>query len=445
MASITDPDDLNQGTEIVLDRAALTFALVVGGNLTDEGVTGQALYSFLKEEWKDDASLIAYDFPMVSITFEQFEFVKGWKPADDVTRNLLRSCGWREIQVDGSVTREYMGIISLGNIDAGDTAYYSFSGDVAKTDFDFAGPVDQGIQTFGDANNGSIERRADALTTFIRTQGKLYGSATTGSIGLNSLNYIANRFPLAEAIDTKISATDDDIANNAPYLGMSITYAPIVRTIGDAPFNFDILVDGNNGTAEQINEFVQYQLRQAGDIDAGGSNVIGALSESLTAFLGDTLKTKEGVYIDNFLPNDTNRIIFTDDGGVERTFPFVASGSLVFNDNLVSDNSAIYRVFFTDTFGTAGATIVNDNAGNPLSGLVGGNPTIGFDFDYDGNVQQGRAPATDANPDVDVTVVAIGLDSAQYVSATSTISRASGQNISLVAPLERNYSNPVNV
>ena len=440
MALITDPDQLAQGTEVTLDTANQTITLTpnVATNLTDDGVTGQALYSFLKEEWKTDAALIAYDFPMVSITFEQFEFVKGWKPANDVTRNLLRSCGWRELDATNTVTREYMGIISLGSIDVGDTAYYSFSGDVAKTDFDFAGRVDQGVQTFGDVNNGNIDRRTDALTTFIRTQGKLYGSATTGSIGLNSLNYIANRFPLAEAVDTKITATDDDIANNAPYLGMSITYAPIVRTIGDAPFNFDILVDGNSGTAEQINEFVQYQLRQAGDIDAGGSNVIGALSESLTAFLGDTLKTKEGVYIDNFLPNDTNRIIFTDTDGVERSFPFVASGSLTFNANLVADDGAIYRVFFADTFGSANATIVNDNAGNPLSGQVGGNESIGFDFDYDNNVQQGRTRATEA----EIIVVAIGLQSAQYVSAAATIGRASGQNISLVAPLERNYSNP---
>ena len=444
MALIIDPDFLNQNTEIVIDTTNKTLSLSVAGNLDEGGVTGQALYSFLKEEWKTDASLIPYPFPMVSITPEQFEFIAGWIPADDTTRNLLRACGWRELDETNNLTREYMGIMSLGSIDNADTGYYAFGGDVAKTDFDFSGAVNQGIKTFGDAENGNFDRRADPLTLYIRTQGKLYGSSTTDSIGLSNLNYIANRFPLAEALDLKITATDDDIENNAPYVGMSITYAPIVRTIGDASFTFDKLVDGNNGTAEQINEFVQYQLRQAGDIDADGSNVIGALAESLTAFLGNTLKTKEGVFIDNFLPNDTNRIIFTDDGGVERTFPFVASGSLVFNNNLVSDNSAIYRVFFTDTFGTAGATIVNDNAGNPLSGLVGGNPTIGFDFDYDGNVQQGRAPATDANPDVDVTVVAIGLDSAQYVSATSTIGRASGQTISLVAPLERNYSNPVN-
>ena len=39
--------------------------------------------------------------------------------------------------------------------------------------------------------------------------------------------------------------------------------------------------------------------------------------------------------------------------------------------------------------------------------------------------------------------MAIGLNTAQYVSATATIGRATGQNISLVAPLERNYNNAI--
>ena len=90
MPLITDPDNLNQGTELTLDTSALTIALTVTGNLSNDGVTGQALYSFLKEEWKTDASLIPYPFPMVSITPEQFEFIAGWKPANDTTRNLMR-------------------------------------------------------------------------------------------------------------------------------------------------------------------------------------------------------------------------------------------------------------------------------------------------------------------------------------------------------------------
>jgi len=438
MALITDPDDLVLGTEILLDTAALTFQLVVGGNLSNDGVTGQTLYSFFKDAWKDQSTLIPYPFPAETITPEQFEFIKGWKPKDDTTRNLLRNCGWREIDATNVLNREYMGIVSLGNIDAGDTAYYSFFGDTSKTDFDFAGTVNQGIQTFGDSTNGNFDRRALVLTTYIRTQGKLYGSATTSSIGLSTLNYITNRFPLAEAVDTNITTSDTDISTLALYTGMSITYGSVTRTIGSSTFNFKVVIEGNGGSIEAINEFAQYSLRQGTDIDASSGTETGHLADSLTSFLGTDLKTSTGVYIDNFLSDDTNRIIFTDNGGTERAFPFVASGNLLPNANLVTDTDSIYRMFFADTYGTVNATLVNNFAGTAISGTFGGLTSIGFDFDYDGNTQQSRTAGTDA----DVVIVAIGLESAQYVSATATIGRAAGQNISLVAPLERNYSDP---
>lgn len=437
MALITDPDDLNQGTEITINTTTLEITLTVTGNLSNDGVTGQALYSFLKEEWKNDASLIPYPFPMVSITPEQFEFVEDWVPANDTTRNLLRSCGWREITSSDVVEREYMGIVSLGSIDVADTAYYAFSTDTSKTDFDFTGPVNQGIQTFGDASNGNFDKRSDVLTVYIRAQGKTYGSATSTSIGLSALNYITNRFPLAESADSKVSASDSDITSNTPYTGMSITYGAVSRTIGGVSYNFDIVVDGNSGTTQQIYEFVQYSLRQASDIDAGAGTQVGQLADSLMAFEGDTLKTTTGVYIDNFQVSDRNNIVFKDTSGVERAFPFVATGTISFNTNLVNDASAIYRMFFTSGFGTGSAILVEDESGTDISGSISGNSSVSFDFDYDGNTQGGRTAGTDAN----VTVVAIGLDTAQYVAAEGTITRATGQNISLVAPLERNYSN----
>jgi hypothetical protein len=437
MALITDPDDLNQGTEVTISTSAKTITLNTAGNLSDDGVTLQCLYSFLKEEWKNDSALIPYPFPLVSITPEQFEWVEDWVPTNDTTRNLIRSSGWREVTASDVVEREYIGIITLGNIDATNTAYFAFSSDTAKTDFDFAGPVNQAIQTYGDASNGNFDKRSDTLTLYIRSQGNTYGSATSTSIGLTALNYIANRFPLAEAADSKISASDSDITTTTPYTGMSITYGAITRTIGGVSYNFNILVDGNSGSTQQIYEFVQYSLRQATDIDDGAGTQVGQLADSLMAFEGDTLKTTTGVYIDNFQAGDRNNLVFKDTGGTERTFPFLATGTLSFNTNLSNDSDAIYRMFFTSGFGSGSAILVDDESGTDISGTIGGNSTIAFDFDYDGNTQGGRTAGTDAN----VTVVAIGLDTAQYVSAEATITRATGQNISLVAPLERNYSN----
>ena len=438
MALIIDPDDLNQGTEVTINTTAKTIALNVAGNLSNDGATGQAFYSFLKEEWKNDAALIAYNFPMVSITPEQFEFVEGWTPANDTTRNLLRNAGWREINASDVLEREYMGVISLGNIDATSTAYYAFSSDTAKTDFDFTGPVNQAIQTFGNASNGNFDKRSDTLTVYIRSQGKTYANATSSSIGLTALNYIANRFPLAEGADSKISASDSTISTTAPYTGMSITYGATTLTIGGTSYNFNILVDGNSGTTQQIYEFVQYSLRQSSDIDAGAGAQVGQLANDLLKFEGDTLKTTQGVAIDEYQSADRNNLVFTDTGGTERTFPFLATGTILFNANLQGDSAAIYRMFFNSGFGTSSAILVDDNSGTDISGTVGGAASVSFDFAYDENTQGGRTAGTDAA----VKVVAMGLDQAQHVIADATITRATGQNISLVAPFERNYSNP---
>lgn len=451
MTLITDPSDLNQADpsdasapyEIVVDTTTKTISLRIAGNLSNDGVTGQALYSFLKDEWKTDASLIPYPFPMLSITPEQFEFVGGWRPSNtdsNLTRNLLRSAGWREISAANATNRQYMNVISLGAISSSDRAYYAFASDTAKTDFDFDGPVNQAVQVFGDSTNGNFDKRSQELTIFIRIQGKKYGLSTTSSIGLTALNYIANRFPLAESVNLKITNNDTAISTTSPYTGMSITYQSATYEIDTVGTNrsFDVTVNGNGGTLEQINEFVAYKLRQATDIDSLSSGKYGFLSSELMDFLGNDLKTRKGVFVSNFNVDDTNRITFTDTGNVERTFPFVASGILNFNQNLEDDADATYHLFFADTFGSTSATKVKDNNNADISGTIGEVSSKAFTFDFDNNIQQGRTPGTPAP----VIAVAIGLTSAQYVSATATITRSAGQTISLVAPLERNYSNP---
>ena len=135
MATITDPDFLRDAAtdsaqNIFIDTALRTIKVRnneasanpnKGPVLDNTGITLQALYSFLKEEWKNDPnskSLIAYPFPLIAITPEQFEFRFGWTAADDSSRTLLRTAGWREYAADNTtLKRQYMGVISLGNID----------------------------------------------------------------------------------------------------------------------------------------------------------------------------------------------------------------------------------------------------------------------------------------------------------------------------------------
>lgn len=795
MALITDPDDLNQGTEVTINTSTRKITLTVAGNLSNDGVTLQALYSFFKEEWKSDSLLIPHPFPMIAITPEQFEFIENWAPTNNTTRKLIRTGGWREIEDDDTLDEEWPCVITLGNfVDEnptdGDLAYYQQGDDntdtAAAVDFDFRGPVNEAVQSYhnvtpadtgtgfdittnnvigradggnwdtdgykvggrveisnaedaanngtyllsavqngvnGDltiqqtgpdtgsgfdfttttitrndsgswldegyrvdgnvtvslantpANNGSytitqvtatvitttgltadtgdttavfkplVNNTADTTITFAvddrnvlnvkvrertstgETEARTFDSSDLSAIGVTLVDNKVFRFPLANATDLKITETDANIDANTPYTNMDITYYSTAqsRSIGGSSYDFGIIIDGASGTAEEIYEFVQRQLRKDSDIDAGAGTVVGRTADELLIFVGETLVTGRaipdnpigggsGVYIDNFDSNDTNRLIFTDNTGTERTFPFVAAGTINFNPNLVSDSEAYWWMFFeysirttvadlvitavagangtfdsagsnlptvvdteylfvqgktgadepmnglyqvNDTTPTtsqievdrvdgttivttgsssctidenpidsAGALIVEDNSGVPLAtqaytnagfsitGIAGTSGTLNssitdlttaitngdlitlsgtwnaanhgewditgapagtgpwtatmtkridttpvndtpgagatvtarpvdgatysFDFDYDGNTQGGRSASTDA----DVILRGIGLETAQFVESSGTILEAVGQTFSLVASLERNYSNP---
>lgn len=73
-----------------------------------------------------------------------------------------------------------------------------------------------------------------------------------------------------------------------------------------------------------------------------------------------------------------------------------------------------------------------------MAGTIGALASLQLPFDYDFNSQGTRTPATSAA----ITGVAIGLDTSQFVSASSNITDQPS-SISLVSALERNYENPV--
>ena len=503
MAKIVDPDALSQElvadtapsgtTEVTFDTANRLIWLSAVGNLDDhDGVTLQALYSFCKEEWKTDDALIKLPFPFEAITEVKFDLFNGWDFGDTATKNRIRDGGWSLL--DGTVPAEqYFGFITLGGMvdDTADRAYYQQTPTAAPENAVFTGPANEPVKVFGDTEHGSVDFRS-TFNAFLREQGKTYSSSTLAEQAVLAIDYTVYKLPLANSVDPKIQTSDADIETLAPYTGMSIEFLDGVgftayadattypanavvssggrwfrtatggtssgadvasdtgvtdwvayageRQIGANYYPFRVLVKGNNAIAEPVYEFTQWANRQSVDINDGaeGGEVIGQTAATLLTFLGDTLITGVGVYIDGFNANDTNRIEFRDATSSTRTFPFVAAGEINFNANLQNDTDAVYWVFFAEGYGTTGALIVENNSGVPITGNINGQPSASFDFDYDGNVQGGRTPATDAN----VVIVAIGLQTAQFVSINATIGRAVGQNFSLVSNLERNYSNP---
>jgi len=175
------------GTTFVVDRAIpastsadLTYKInapqttgVVAEQLAD-GVTLQALYSFLKEEWRvlagglgNSEDLIQFDFPFVPITRESMimggingDAASDWTFADDngtqasdtegLPRELIRTGGWQERDSSNDVLREYAGVITLGALDTDAQGYFQ-QGDTTGTpsDFKLTGAVNQAVLTFG--------------------------------------------------------------------------------------------------------------------------------------------------------------------------------------------------------------------------------------------------------------------------------------------------------
>jgi len=457
MAMIVDPDDLNQATEIDITpyTSSGTLQLNIAGNLSTDGVSLQCLYSFLKEEWKSDTNLIKYPFPMLAITEEKFELINGWDFYDQDSKNLIRTGGWALKDTGGTTEEEYAGIITLGTLGATDQVYYQQMISGAYSNIVLQGAVNQAVKTYGDADHGNYDYRS-YFKIFCREYQKSYASSQLSEIGVTTMTYQVYRFPVTNTSDAKITHDDVTVSGTTPYSGMSITWygdSAQGRDIGGVTRNFHVIIDGNDGTAEQIYEFVQFYLRHPyEDIDAGVDVKIGKVTNELLRFVGDTLYTRldshGGVYIDNFQEIDKNRLIFVDDDGENRQFPYVAVLTIQFGDNLKNDAQAIWRVFFTNDdagdnlgrdFGTSGCLTVLDADTATMSGLVGGASSTQLTYDYDGNEQRGYLSKGEDAP---ITVVAIGLATGQYISATGTIQQSTANVVSLVAALERNYINP---
>lgn len=451
MPVVNDPDTLVDGVDVVINTTNKTIRIVPGTNVQDEGatggVTGQALYSFLKEEWKSNTTYIKFPFPMEAITPEQFEFINDWVPFDDATRKLIRTAGWAERTAAGVITRQYMGIVSLGSLGALDQPYYRFGTD-GRTNFTYAGPVNEAVQIFGDATNGNFNYTdGDNFDLYCREQGKTYAYSNNAQIGASTLTYITYRFPLTNGTDLNITASDGDISTLTPWTNITVEYFgtdQLFDVDGDSvnePYRIIITDSAGTATTRQIYEKIQYLLRQSADIDSGAGEVIGAVANALLNFVGDTLVGSNGVFISGLNSNFLNSVDFFDQNGVLRRYPFVSAGTISFG-SFAGSGDFIYRLFFTTNpggdYGTANAILVNDASGNPIQGTFSGSP-VSFDFAYDSNVQGGRTAGQNAG----VTLVGIGLSGGQFASVEFTITRAQGINVLLAPAQERNYLNPV--
>ena len=451
MALINDPDLLIVGTELTVNTATKKFKLNAAGNLVaKDGVTGQALYSKFIELW-ETAAYNKYDFPayvigdpragMFAFGYDGANY-NGWGPEDDATRQMIRNIGWSEFSSAGVLLRQYVGIVVGANAPAGSQFYYQKTQGGAPIDFTFTDAPNEAIQVFGDAANGSFDSRA-YFKVFCRQYGFTYDDTVLADVFETATGAYKLGMAINVAAETKITA-DDAAMTGAPYSGITAAYysASQVRSIGGVNRNFKQIIQGNNATAEQIYTKLQYLLRQSSDINTGGTAgpVVGKTADSLAWFVGETMYVRG--FIDGLNANDINRVVFIDDGGVERTFPFTAAGTLVFDPSFVG---GVFRAYFAsgaaagNNFGEANALTVKDGSGNDLAGAITG-AAIPFTYAYDSNVQRG---AGTGGTDAVLKVFALKKGATKPRFVTYTLTRATGQNISFAAETDRGYVNPV--
>lgn len=434
MARISDPDKLSKSanastsgpdgnvhfnlTNKTIELISTTdgFAAGSGNELIDAGyndggVDLQAVYSFIKEQWKSDTDLIKYPFPMEAITAEQFEFINGWTLTDGggltTSKKYVRNAGYAERDTAGVIQKEYAGIISLGTLaDASAQPKYAFANDTAPISFSYTGPVNEAIQIFA---NGGDDDRSQKLTLYVRSApsgnapatvtGYTFAQQDTTDIGVTVLATQAYRFPLVQVVDPNIVLGDTNITTDADgkFANMRIEYynSPQSITETGTTFSVGVVIDARTTdsatilpTVSDIYNWVQYTLRQSTNINTSpgdSGSLRGDLQDPLVEFVGSTLKTlaqdrgqspeNNGVFIEGITSADFNNVEFIDNAGASQVFPFKVGVDLTFNENIGNDPNSKYALFYTTlndtstspetvkTFGTGDAVLVQKDAG----------------------------------------------------------------------------------
>lgn len=269
----------------------------------------------------------------------------------------------------------------------------------------------------------------------------IQNAATAVNDGYYTVFSATNTVLTLVATDSLTSDTSDTTATVTIYRGFT-------RTIAGVDYGFKWRVFGNSASLGDVYQFLQHQARQTTDIDwgyNGGTAFRGDITDQLLTYAAPTGVTVN-MYVDDLDADDTNNITYTDATSTTRAENFVATFTIDFNSNLLGDNDVVWKMFFTNDdagdnlgrdYGTANAIIVQTAS---LASVEGSNPSISYSgtYDYDNNTQRGTASANTPAP---VTIVAIGLNTAQFVRLDSTINRTKGQTFSLVSALERNYNN----
>ena len=454
MAKLIDPDlltySVNSATNnLRFDTTAKTIQLVAGGSLVAaDGVTGQCLFSKIKEAIKASSVLISVALPVREMIHdESMELVNGWKFYDATTIKMIRDCGVAYVNASGVTTAMFACFVTLGTIAAGTSAasdlYFVQSSATNATPAYFTHlhtgesyGVNELIQIYSDTNGdgtADYDYRSYAKV-FLRRAGYTFDESNNTDIGYTQLTYKKYNFPITHAVDAGVTVSDATLVG---YTGLSITWYSAAQSASGqvgGPFNYHLIINANGKTYDQAYSWVQYQLRQSSDIDAGAGNRTGKVAPSLVFMDGAILTTRYqdtndsyegGVHISNPAASSLNNIKERDDTNALRSYPLSVSVACEFDSFLKGDAASYFWIFRTSDYGTPSATPILDASSNQMKGAATADTSFAFTHSVD----------------VPIVGIAMGLDGAKIAEAATTITNT-GAKLVFNAGTERWYSNP---
>ena len=456
MAKLIDPDSLtyivdgSPSTEMLrFNTTTKKIRLVANGALiAKDGVTGQCLFSKIKEVIKASSILISVALPVKEMIHdESMELINGWQFEDATTIKMVRDCGVAYIGTNGLPTAMFACFVTLGAIPsavADASLYYvqSSSSSATSSTFthvnkDVSFGVNELVQIYSDTNGdgtSDYDYRAYAKV-FLRPAGYTYDESSNVDIGYPALTYKKYNFPITSVVDAGVTESDGTVD---AYTGMSITWYNSAQSASGqvgGPYNYHVIINGNTHTHDEVYSWVQRQLRLTSDIDSGGVTRNGNVAPSLVYMDGATLKTRYqntddayegGIHVSNISASSLNFVSEADDTGAYRVYPLSVSVVCEFDSYLQADAASYFWIFRTSDYGTPSATPILDSSSNQMKGAAN---VASTSFAYTHSV------------DVPLTAVALGEAGAKIAVSTGTITSA-GVKLVFVAGQERWYADP---
>lgn len=445
MAKILDPDSLTYlvngspvNEHIQINTTTKKIKINPYGALTAaDGVTGQCLFSKLKEIIKASSILISVALPIREMIHdESMELINGWTLFDSASEKLVRDCGLAYVNAAGQTTAMFACMVSLGTLAAGTTTEIycaqSNSTSAATIGFTYVNTgltygVNELIQIYSNPTGVSVVYDYRSyFKMFLRRQGYTYDEASNADIGYPVLTYKKYNFPITHVVDTGVTKND---ATVDAYTGMSITWGTYTGIMlgANGPYAYHVQITAASHTYDEIYSWVQRQLRKTTAIDTGkNGNVTPALVFMDGAILTTKLQAAGGVHIASPSATSYNNIKEADDTGTLRSYPLSVSVVAEFDSFLQGDAASYFWIFKTSDYGTPSAVPLLDSGSAQMKGAANV-ASASFAYNYSTNIP--------------LTGIALGAGGAKIAVATGTLT-AAGAKLVFVAGQERWYSNP---